>query len=105
MDLPPPVYDYEPNRPYEVLVLPEVEVFDRCYGLTPACAIPSRSLIVISEDLQGEERERVLRHERAHINGWVHDGPICVDTRRSRCVPRLMRSIVGVKSWLLQIWN
>lgn len=70
--VPPPEYDYEPTRPYYVEVLPPEAVKRRCFGIPIACAIPGLRLIVVSSELSGSLLEAVLRHEKAHLNGWQH---------------------------------
>lgn len=83
---PPAIYDHEPTKPYLVVVLSEDGVLRRCHGIRVACAIPRWRLIVIDETLEGERRDTVLRHEKAHLNGWVHDGPICIAPFVSNCI-------------------
>ena len=36
------------------------------------CAIPARRIVVVASELGGPLREHILRHEKAHLNGWTH---------------------------------
>lgn len=69
---PPPEFDFEPTEPYLIATLPEREVMRVCNMVSRACAIPARRLIIVSDTLKGEFLSITLRHEKAHLNGWVH---------------------------------
>jgi len=68
---PPPEFDYEPEFKYSVMSVSPEKVKAYCRGDKQACAIPKRRVIVISDELKGPEREAYLRHEKAHLNGWL----------------------------------
>ena len=72
VDLPPPEYDHEPAQHYTVHVLSPDAVVIACFGIEVACARPKRNWIIVSSELHGEELDRVMRHEKAHLNGWKH---------------------------------
>jgi len=82
---PPARYDYEPTRAYSV------SYDDRASFALPApfgcgprpasniwgCAYPEMStcIIYIRADLTPEQRQKTLRHEKAHCNGWHKSHP------------------------------
>jgi hypothetical protein len=68
----PAEYDYEPKKPYRIATLPAREQERACGGIKNACAIPGKRVIVISDAMKGIVRELLLRHEKAHLNGWRH---------------------------------
>jgi hypothetical protein len=78
---PPPEYDFEPNQAYEVAPVSDVKLLRSIcnymwvpVNLFGGCVLmdedPPR--ILFRADLTDGERECLMRHERAHINGWVH---------------------------------
>lgn len=86
--LPPSVFDHEPVVSYEIIE-------DPVDSIVPDCLLdgfPAKDLagcayspninswpfgdtwtIYIKNDLSPTEKECVLRHEKAHINGWEHE--------------------------------
>ena len=74
---PPAAFDHEPTRPYEVLRLDAAmaQAFcDREPGekLMLGCSFEKSRTIYIRGGLAPEVEAIVLRHEKAHLNGWVH---------------------------------
>jgi hypothetical protein len=69
---PPARYDFEPQN-YVVLRLSTAEVEKLCGVPTVGCAYPPMRTIVVDDSLSGDLLQRVLRHERGHINGWPAD--------------------------------
>ena len=75
---PPEKYNYEPTVPYKVIALPSAELQKACWmgsggmSWTWACVFHGSNTIYIDEVLEGEPREIILAHEKAHINGWRH---------------------------------
>jgi hypothetical protein len=56
ISLPPEIFDYEPKN-YAVMYVPADEMQALCNGArTVACA----------------RLAQALRHEKAHLNGWIH---------------------------------
>ena len=70
---PPAIFDYEPTN-YAVMYAPMAEMVVLCGWATVACARPAKRIIIIALDggLSAEESSRVIRHEKAHLNGWRH---------------------------------
>lgn len=76
---PPKEFDYEPTVPYVVEYLPQEELREACWlphdvwvwGCVPATYYIK---VLILEDLKKHpaEHDIILRHEKAHINGWRH---------------------------------
>ena len=78
IEMPPKKYDHEPYQPYQVIEMPIKDLHKICnqprrsnYTLF-GCAHHLVGLIYLRDDLSDEARKRVLRHERAHLNGWKH---------------------------------
>jgi hypothetical protein len=69
---PPAIYDHEPKEYYRVARLPATEVKRVCGGIERACAIPKKRVIAIDKSIAGELLDRILRHEKGHLNGWKH---------------------------------
>ena len=74
---PPPRYDYEPSVPYHVSYLPQERIQRICAketaaraGVTLGCSLPELGLIYVTEGMQPGVQSVILRHEKAHINGW-----------------------------------
>ena len=86
--LPPVYYDYEPRQSYIVLTMPPAEQERACLGIKQSCTLPRRRVIVVSTELKGEALAIVLRHEKAHLNGWVHlkIGHICIVPHVAACI-------------------
>jgi hypothetical protein len=85
--VPPAQYDYEPTVHYTVYNVPLDFLKEiACPGneaMRAGCAVrttqppdPEFWSIYIRRDVTPEERECILRHEKAHLNGWRHrNGP------------------------------
>lgn len=78
-DLAPPArYDFEPAVPYHITYLQQERVQKICADdakrgdLVLGCSLPSVGLIYIVKGLSPQVRGVILRHEKAHINGWPH---------------------------------
>ena len=69
---PPAEFDHEPTVKYSVIRTTAKKVVQYCRGIKNACAIPRRRVVVIDEAIKGDERDEIMRHEKAHINGWKH---------------------------------
>lgn len=74
--IPPPEYDYEPTRPYEVQLVKDHRLLCLlCRYHHPrlaGCGLKDRGMIYIIDGLDADMFQAVLRHEKAHINGWLH---------------------------------
>lgn len=75
--MPPAAYDYPPQQPYLVRTVAEQKIESICgkhptNGFVAACAWPELGIIFITEGLDPKVQELILRHERAHLNGWKH---------------------------------
>jgi hypothetical protein len=73
---PPTIYNYEPTKDYIVYNV-SPRRFEQYCGtdpeglLTLGCTIDGY-IIYIRNDLPKQVYDVVLRHEKAHVNGWVH---------------------------------
>lgn len=89
LDLPPDdwrrleplaLYDHAPSFPYQIEVVGQGYLLDACNvpeGFQVyACSKPELGLIYIDERLHGAAFAKILRHERAHLNGWKHWEPL-----------------------------
>ena len=77
--LPPARYDHEPTRPYHVREVSQARIDALCRGEVEAagrsglgCTLPGIGAIYLLDGMPRETRAVVLRHEKAHINGWRH---------------------------------
>jgi hypothetical protein len=77
--LPPVAFDHEPSRAYRVETAPPVIVKAVCHShqvgkLVIACSFKNDRewVIYLRDDLSQHQRAIVLRHEKAHVNGWKH---------------------------------
>lgn len=70
--LPPHWFDHEPVKAYAIMYAPRHEMRLLCGFDTWGCVYPSKRLIVVCEALRGELLDIILRHEKAHLNGWRH---------------------------------
>jgi hypothetical protein len=73
---PPAIYDYEPTKDYVVHNVNSRRFKQYCGTdpegfLTLGCTINGH-IIYIRNDLPKEVYDVILRHEKAHVNGWVH---------------------------------
>ncbi len=78
---PPARYDYEPRVPYHISYLPQQKIQRICASEIAAkadmalgCSLPELGLIYMTKGMRPEVRDIILRHEKAHINGWAHRG-------------------------------
>lgn len=76
---PPAMYSFEPLQPYGVQYLAPDELQVRCnparqyidstiYG----CSNTTIRMVYVDNTLGGEALALILRHEKAHLNGWRH---------------------------------
>lgn len=77
--VPPAIYDHEPTVPYKIYDVPMWFLQEvACPGklaMRAGCAFSTGDgfyHIYIRDDVTAEERACVLRHEKAHLNGWKH---------------------------------
>lgn len=83
--MPPAQYDHEPTRPYALHYVSPARIEARCDGLElmvarltdpNARALGCTDLgtfdIWIDDSLSPALTDKVLRHEKAHVNGWRH---------------------------------
>jgi hypothetical protein len=76
---PPPRYDYEPRTPYHVTYLPQAKLQKVCASEVSSrrdtvlgCSLSELGLIYVAQGLAPDVRSLIVRHEKAHINGWPH---------------------------------
>lgn len=69
---PPAKYDYEPTEAYFMKLLPKKELYRRCGGPVWGCANVKERRIYVLSTLRGKALSIIVRHEKAHLNGWVH---------------------------------
>lgn len=81
VEAPPAMYDHAPDQPFVVVVGTPYQVHMACGGRPPptptvvmACTFMPRRVIVLPQCTpdQDEYCGKLLRHEKAHLNGWVH---------------------------------
>jgi hypothetical protein len=84
IEMPPAQYDHEPTVPYRVHYVSQAFANELCgANLREArrykpdariagCTDTLTNDIYISRDFSPETRVYILRHEKAHVNGWVH---------------------------------
>lgn len=76
--MPPKFYDHYPTQSFRVETLPAKWEEMLCSIGNPkgevylACVVGKNPIIYIRDDLTPDARAKVLRHEYAHLNGWVH---------------------------------
>lgn len=83
--MPPEQYDHAPTRPYAVHLISPAAIEQRCHCLdlmvrrlshpdarALGCTDLGTMTIWIDNTLPPDLRAKVLRHERAHVNGWRH---------------------------------
>jgi hypothetical protein len=77
--LPPLAFDHAPTQSYRVETAPARIVKAVCHShqvgkLVIACSFEARGrwVIYLRDDLTPRQYEVVLRHEKAHVNGWEH---------------------------------
>lgn len=81
VEAPPAMYDHAPSQPFVVIVGTPYQVHMACGGKPPptaniimACTFVPQRVILLPHcptDLDAY-CGRLLRHEMAHLNGWVH---------------------------------
>jgi hypothetical protein len=74
---PPARYDYKPKMPVKVIRVDAVPVLCKNAMQKIACTWPAKRscVIVIAKQLPRGWYSGVLRHERAHCNGWPGSHP------------------------------
>ena len=81
VEAPPAEYDRIPDAPFIVIVGTPYQVHMACGGepfparyVIMACTNTARRVIVMPHCTpdQDEYCGKLLRHEKAHLNGWVH---------------------------------
>ncbi len=77
---PPPRYDYEPRVAYHITYLSQGKLQKICRGEVQrkgdtvlGCSLSDLGLIYVADGLSPDVRKMIVRHEKAHINGWPHD--------------------------------
>ena len=78
---PPPRYDHEPRVPYHVSYVAQAKLQKICVGqatgaddMVLGCSLPELGLVYVAQGMRPEVADIILRHEKAHINGWKHRG-------------------------------
>lgn len=75
---PPAIYSHEPSVEYIVHNIPEGLIKKYCGAIKGhiilGCTVDGH-IIYIRNDLSDEVYDVILRHEKAHVNGWVHPNP------------------------------
>jgi hypothetical protein len=81
VEAPPAMYDRIPDQPFVVIVGTPYQVHMACGGKPPptanivmACTFMPRRVIVMPHCTPDQDAYcgKLLRHEKAHLNGWVH---------------------------------
>ena len=73
--VPPARFDYEPRAPYKVLNIDVAMLNTICpspFGQVWGCTSTRRHVIWLRSGMNAGMRAAVLRHEKAHLNGWRH---------------------------------
>jgi len=77
LEMPPKRYDHPPRVEPRIFTAPANLIRAHCgghaEGLLLSCWNEARGTIYIRVDLTPKARAKVLRHEYAHVNGWVHE--------------------------------
>lgn len=78
---PPARYDYEPRSAYHVSYLKQDKLQRICSSeatgagdMVLGCSLPELGLVYVAKGMRPEVADIILRHEKAHINGWKHRG-------------------------------
>lgn len=78
---PPTRYDHEPRVPYHVSYMAQAKLQKICVGqatgandMVLGCSLPELGLVYVAKGMRPEVADIILRHEKAHINGWKHRG-------------------------------
>lgn len=81
VEAPPAQYDHAPDRPFVVMVRSPYQVHMACGGSPPpttfiimACTFLPQRVILMPHCTPEQDAYcgKLLRHEMAHLNGWVH---------------------------------
>lgn len=79
---PPARYDHEPRAAYHVSYMPQEKLQRICAGevhtqgdMVLGCSMPDVGLIFMAKGLKADVADVILRHEKAHLNGWPHSHP------------------------------
>lgn len=74
---PPARFDHAFRGTVAVMYGSEADMIARCRRMVFACALigPGRCMIVIWNDLPDATKQTLIRHERAHCNGWPAHHP------------------------------
>ena len=82
--MPPVLFDHEPIQDYRVLTSDQATINRMCANHFAAarrsdpdarvvgCSRIGGDVIWIVKGLSADTRGKVLRHEKAHLNGWYH---------------------------------
>lgn len=75
--MPPKQYDHYPTKPFIIVEYTNEKLFNLVCPqyvdkITLACVTVDRRVIRIRSDLTPKARQKVLRHEYGHLNGWNH---------------------------------
>jgi hypothetical protein len=74
--MPPPVrYDHATAKPWHIVSMPEPALDDRCHQKVLACTYRLNGCTTYIRP-QLRHYELLLRHERAHCNGWPANHPL-----------------------------
>lgn len=75
---PPAIYSYEPSVEYSIHNIPKGLIKKYCGTIKGhivlGCTV-NGYIIYIRNDLPKNVYDVILRHEKAHVNGWVHPNP------------------------------
>jgi hypothetical protein len=81
VEAPPARYDHAPDAPFVVIVGTPRQIHDACGGaplpardIIMACTFMPRRVILMPHCPAEQDAYcgKLLRHEMAHLNGWVH---------------------------------
>ncbi len=75
---PPAIYSYEPTKEYSIHNTSSSGIDKHCEhikGMTVLGCTVDGHIIYIRNDLPKKVYDVILRHEKAHVNGWVHANP------------------------------
>lgn len=80
VSLPPAQFDYEPSALYRIERMSAAKIATICRPLAAGLMyygchkrMGQSHWILINDQLSPEAAALVLRHEKAHVNGWQHD--------------------------------
>ncbi len=90
---PPPRYDFEPRVPYHISYVPQAKLQKICSREVTrsgdsvlGCALSELGFIYVAQGLSPDVRDVIVRHEKAHLNGWPHrhGNPFVASVKRIR---------------------